>query len=110
MKTAEETRDMLLSELAKCRACRFCLDTCPTYQASAGLETLSSCGRLQTLRYLLMGMLRLDDSLAYILYSCLDCKRCEIMCKSKGQGLEITSLIQMGRALLSDRLLKGEEG
>ena len=57
-----------------------------------------------------MGMLRMDDSLAYILYSCLDCKRCEIMCKSKGQGLEITSLIQTGRSLFSDRLLKGEEG
>ena len=62
----------------------------------------------QSLRYLLMGTLDLDDSLVYSLYRCLQCKQCEIVCESKGQSLEICSIIQLGRSLLSQKLEKGE--
>jgi len=99
-------RTTLLKEIAKCRACRFCVDVCPTYQASAGVETLSSFGRLQVIKYLLIGDLEFDDSLSYALYSCLQCKRCENICKSKGQQLEICQIIQLGRNLLSRQLIE----
>lgn len=101
------TRETLLKEIAKCRSCRFCVDVCPTYQASGGVESLSSFGRLQITKYLLNGTLEFDHSLTFCLYSCLQCKRCEVVCKSKGQNLDITELIHQGRSLLSGKLLEG---
>lgn len=97
----------LLEELGKCRSCRFCVDVCPTYQASGGVESLSPYGRMQIVKYLLNGFLDLDDSFTYCLYSCLQCRRCENICQSKGQNLEIQDLIQRGRSLLSHRLVQG---
>jgi len=102
--TAKET---LLKEIGKCRSCRFCVDVCPTYQASEGVESMSAYGRLQIMKYLLNGTLVFDDALTFCLYSCLQCKRCEVVCKSKGQNLEITELIQLGRSLLSPKLAQG---
>lgn len=100
-------QEALLREIAKCRSCRFCLDVCPTYQVSGGVESFSPYGRLQIIKYLLEGWLDFDDSLTYCLYSCLECRRCEIMCKSKGQNLDICNLIHRGRRLLSINLARG---
>lgn len=110
MKLNENHKAVLLKELAKCRACRFCVDVCPTYQTSQGLEALSSFGRLQIIRHLLTGQLELDDSLSYALYSCLQCRRCENVCKSKGQALEICQIIQQGRAYLAPSYAKEVAG
>ena len=106
MKRDDREQELLLKELAKCRSCRFCVDVCPTYQAFGGVESFSSYGRMQIIKHLLNGMLELDDALTYCLYSCLQCRRCEIVCKSKGQNLDICELIQRGRSLLSDRLVR----
>ncbi len=103
----ETAKTKLLKEITKCRACRFCVDVCPTYQASVGVESMSAFGRLQILKYLLKGRLKLDDAMTFCLYTCLQCKRCEIICKSKGQNLEICELIQLGRSLVSPALVKG---
>jgi len=105
----ENLRETLLKEIARCRACRFCVDVCPTYQASIGVETLSAFGRLQAMGYLLRRKLKFDDSLTYALYSCLQCRRCEVVCKSKGQNLDICTLIELGRALLSEPLAEGKD-
>ena len=107
MKTDAKEQELLLKELAKCRCCRFCVDVCPTYQAYGGVESFSSYGRMQIVKHLLNGTLELDDSLAFCLYSCLQCRRCENVCKSKGQNLDICELIQRGRRLLSGRLARG---
>ena len=107
MKADAAMRETLLSEIARCRSCRFCVDVCPTYQASEGVESMSAYGRLQILKYLLKGVLTFDDAMTFCLYSCLQCRRCEVVCKSKGQNLEICELIQLGRALLSGKLAKG---
>jgi glycolate oxidase iron-sulfur subunit len=107
VKRDDKEQELLLQELAKCRACRFCVDVCPTYQAFGGVESFSSYGRMQIIKHLLNGMLELDDALTYCLYSCLQCRRCEVVCKSKGQNLDICELIQRGRRLLSDRLVQG---
>jgi Fe-S oxidoreductase len=104
----ERIKANLIKEIGKCRSCRFCVDVCPTYQASHGVESLSSFGRLQIIKYLLKGNLELDDAMAYCLYSCLQCGRCEVVCKSKGQNLEIGELIQTGRTLVSQTLVEGK--
>ncbi len=103
----KNAKEKLLNEIAKCRSCRFCVDVCPTYQASQGVESMSAFGRLQILKYLLNGTLRLDDAMIFCLYTCLQCRRCETICKSKGQNLEICELIQLGRSLVSPTLVKG---
>ena len=107
MKNDAMEQEMLLKELANCRSCRFCVDVCPTYQSYGGVESFSSYGRMQIIKHLLNGTLELDDALTYCLYSCLQCRRCEVVCKSKGQNLDICELIQRGRRLLSDRLVRG---
>lgn len=105
MSKREDLRATLLEEISKCRACRFCVDVCPTYQSSEGVESMSAYGRLQTMKYLLNGVLSFDDAMTYLLYSCLQCRRCERVCKSKGQNLDICSTIQLGRYFLSRDLL-----
>ncbi len=104
----EDKKRLLIREIGKCRACRFCMDVCPTYQATRGVETLSSFGRLQTLKFLLTGMLELDDALVHSLYSCLQCKRCEVICRGKGQNIDICRVIHDGRSLLTENLTEGE--
>lgn len=107
MKGEASARNRLLKDIAKCRSCRFCVDVCPTYQASGGVESYSAFGRLQIVKYLLNGTLAFDDALTYCLYSCLQCRRCETMCKSKGQNLDICDILGRGRRLLSQRLAEG---
>lgn len=104
MSDPSDRREMLLMEIGKCRACRFCVDVCPTYQTSGGLETWSSFGRLQTLGFLLRGLLPMDDAFLTALYTCLQCRRCERICKSKGQNLDICDIINKGRVLVSKQL------
>ena len=77
-----------------------------TQNFKAMVEKMSD-GRLQITKYLLNGMLAFDDPLTYCLYSCLQCRRCERMCHSKGQAIDICALIQAGRELLSARLAEG---
>ena len=107
MSESKDIKEILLSELAKCRGCRFCVDVCPTSQASEGVESMSAYGRLQITKYLLTGVLEFDDSLTYCLYSCLQCRRCEVICKSKGQDIDICKTMQMGRSLLSQNIVQG---
>lgn len=109
MNRREDARATLLEEISKCRACRFCVDVCPTYQSSEGVESMSAYGRLQTLKYLLKGVLSFDDAMTHLLYSCLQCRRCERVCKSKGQNLDICRIIQLGRHFLSRDLLWRKE-
>lgn len=102
-----QRKQALLDEVAKCRACRFCVDVCPTYQATYGVEALSSYGRIQVIRHLLTGLLDLDDGATYALYSCLQCRRCENVCKSKGQNLDICRVIHEARSYLAPNYVKG---
>ena len=106
IKEKDEAINNLLKELNKCRRCRFCFDSCPVYQATDRIETMSSYGRLQTLRLLLNGTLALDDSTIYPLYTCLQCGNCNIVCKAKGQDLEVTELLRTGKIILAKELLK----
>ena len=105
LKNVEGLQQTLLKEIAKCRSCRFCVDVCPTYQASNGLESMSAYGRLQILKYLLQDTLKVEDGLMYNLYTCLQCRRCEVICQSKGQNLDIVQLLHMGRHYLSQKAL-----
>ena len=103
----QEIIDTLLREVAKCRACRFCVDVCSLYQATEGVESMAPYGRLQIIKYLLNGTLAEDDPIVYSLYSCLQCGRCDRLCQAKGQNLEVSYLIRLGKYLLSQGLVKG---
>lgn len=105
VKEKNEVKNNLLKELAKCRRCRFCLDACPIYKVTDRVESMSAYGRLQTLRLLLNGTLELDDSTISLIYTCLQCSQCDIVCKSKGQNLEVSELIRTGKTLLTQNLL-----
>jgi Fe-S oxidoreductase len=103
----QEIIDTLLREVGKCRACRFCVDMCSLYQATEGVESMAPYGRLQIIKYLLNGTLAEDDPIVYSLYSCLQCGRCDRLCQAKGQNLEVSYLIRLGKYLLSQGLVKG---
>lgn len=103
----EEIIHTLEREVAKCRACRFCVDVCPAYQATEGIESMAPYGRLQIIKYLLNGTLAEDDPIVYSLYSCLQCGRCDRLCQAKGQNLEVSHLIRLGKFLLTQGLVKG---
>ncbi len=103
----QEIADTLLREVAKCRACRFCVDMCSLYQATEGVESMAPYGRLQIIKCLLNGALDEDDPIVYSLYSCLQCGRCDGLCQAKGQNLEVSYLIRLGKYLLTHGLVKG---
>lgn len=103
----DRDKDRLLKELTSCRKCKFCVDVCPIYQVSERAEGMGPYGRLQMLRYLLNGKLDLDDSVVYSIYACTGCGRCNVVCNSKGVGLEIQELIRLGKALLFKELVGG---
>ena len=105
--TRAEIVDTLLKEAGKCRACRFCVDACSLYQATEGVESMAPYGRIQIIKYLLNGTLDEDDPIVYSLYSCLQCGRCDRVCQAKGQNLEVSYLIRLGKYLLSQGLVKG---
>lgn len=107
IKEKDEATNSLLEELAKCRRCRFCLDVCPLYQVTEKNESMSAYGKLQALRLLLNGTLDSDDSVIYPIYTCLQCSRCNVVCKSKGQNLEVSELIRLGKSLVTKSLLDG---
>jgi len=109
IKESEAVRNTLLQEIGKCRACRFCIDVCPVYQATEWVESMAPYGRLQILKYLINGTLDEDDPLIYSLYSCLQCGRCDRLCQAKGQNLDVSYLIRMGKYLLSQGLVKGDK-
>ena len=54
-----------------------------------------------------LGTLNEDDPLIYSLYSCLQCSRCDLLCRAKGQNLDVSDLIRQGKYLLSQGLIKG---
>jgi glycolate oxidase iron-sulfur subunit len=71
--------DELLREMNKCSGCGICLSFCPIYQAS-GIETISSRGRVDTIRGLLEGELKLTPRMEEILSTCLLCMACQTNC------------------------------
>lgn len=78
-----------------CIKCGLCLDSCPTFQET-GEELESPRGRVQLLAAVARGTVPLDaPKLAHTLFSCLDCRACEVACPS---GVPIGSLIERGRA------------
>ena len=109
IKDSHAARKTLLQEIGKCRACRFCIDVCPAYQATEWVENMSPYGRLQILKYLINGTLSEDDPLIYSIYSCLQCGRCDLLCQAKGQNLDVSHLIRLGKYLLSQGLVKGSK-
>lgn len=71
--------DQAIKEALKCSGCGFCLSACPIYMA-LGIETLASRGRMDTLRGMLLGELKLTPRMDEILSTCLMCQACETSC------------------------------
>lgn len=71
--------DQVISESLKCSGCGFCLSACPIYKA-LGVETLASRGKMDTLRGMLLGELKLTPRMQEILSTCLMCQACEASC------------------------------
>jgi len=83
----------LMKEAIKCYSCGFCLAACPVYQV-LGVETLSSRGRIDTVRGMLLGELELTPRMEEILSTCLLCMACEASCPP---GVAAKKLILEGR-------------
>lgn len=83
----------MMREATKCYSCGFCLAACPVYQA-VGVETLSSRGRIDIIRGMLLGELQITPRADEILSTCLLCMACEAACPP---GVAAKKLILEGR-------------
>ncbi len=82
-------------QFQSCIKCGLCLDSCPTFQET-GRELESPRGRVQLIAAVARGVVPLQaPKVAQTLFSCLDCRACEVACPS---GVPIGSLIERGRA------------
>ena len=82
-------------EYNPCIRCGLCLESCPTFQQT-GRELESPRGRVQLIAAVAEGVVPLaSPRLAETLFTCLDCRACEVACPS---GVPIGSLIEKGRA------------
>jgi glycolate oxidase iron-sulfur subunit len=72
-------QDQVMKEALKCSGCGFCLSACPVYRV-LGVETFSSRGRMDTIRGMLLGELKLTPRMEEILSTCLMCQACEAAC------------------------------
>lgn len=83
------------SQFQPCIKCGLCLESCPTFQET-GRELESPRGRVQLIAAVARGTVPLTaPKVAHTLFSCLDCRACEVACPS---GVPIGSLIERGRA------------
>mgnify|MGYP000058807864 CR=1 FL=1 len=97
--------DEYLSELSRCRKCRFCIDTCPTFRLLDNIENRSPYGRIQILKYMLKGFYDVEDSILHSVYTCLICTQCNVVCGKYGEALEVANLVREGRSRLSKQIL-----
>ncbi len=96
--------DEYLSELSKCRKCRFCIDQCPTFTLLDNIEVRGPYGRVQMLKFMLKGFYDVEDSIIHSIYSCLRCGQCNVVCGEVGEALEVSELIRYGRNILISRI------
>lgn len=90
-----------------CIKCGLCLDSCPTFQET-GEELESPRGRVQLIAAVARGTVPLAaPKVAHTLFSCLDCRACEVACPS---GVPIGSLIERGRAQVVRQEAKAPPG
>lgn len=99
-------KEKLYTELSRCRKCRFCIDSCPTFRLFGNLENIGPYGRVQILRHLLKGTIDINDTVVYSIYTCLTCAECNIACKESGGALEISELVRGGRNVVFNKLKK----
>jgi glycolate oxidase iron-sulfur subunit len=83
-----------IAELAnQCVQCGLCLPHCPTY-VDKHEEGHSPRGRISLLAALNANTLKLDDELRHRFDPCQGCGRCEIVCPSNVQYLQLLNLAQ----------------
>lgn len=87
--------------LRKCVHCGFCNATCPTYRLF-GDELDGPRGRIYLMKALLEGE-SVTRSTQLHLDRCLTCRGCETACPS---GVEYGRLVDIGRALVSERVAR----
>ncbi|MCD6290065.1 MAG: (Fe-S)-binding protein [Anaerolineae bacterium] len=87
-------------QLQRCIHCGRCLPVCPTYQETL-LEMMSPRGRLALLRAVEDGKIGLTAQIADYLYSCLDCRACNVVCPAE---VPIGELILQGRAAYAEQV------
>jgi glycolate oxidase iron-sulfur subunit len=94
MFVGEPAKRDLLDLISDCVHCGFCLPACPTYE-SWGDEMDSPRGRIDLMKGLEEGALRLSDSVARHFDTCLGCMACLTACPS---GVRYDLLIERTRA------------
>ena len=90
----------------RCGYCKFPLNwadvnNCPPY-ARFRLETFSCGGRLWSTRAWLSGDIEWSEHLAQILYSCTDCKNCEVKCPFRF-NVDIVNMITAAKSEMVER-------
>ena len=94
---ADAVLDLDPDKLSTCVSCGLCLPHCPTFRVT-GEEAYSPRGRIDAMRAVESGVLRIDDTFVDFMETCVQCRGCEPACPS---GVEFGALMEGTRAALA---------
>jgi len=101
-------KEDILSTLAPCINCRFCLPSCPLFEITKDSVARGASGITRALYWLLKwgetdkGVL---NELRDIVYSCTTCRNCELACAKLSTGVKVTDAIEKGRQFLIEQMI-----
>ena len=95
----------ILNAIQTCINCRMCVRMCPTHE---GWVTQSAFGRLAAINLHLKYGLGSEKELSRLLFSCANCRRCQVRCRMLSTNATPSDVIIKTRQLLARKALQKE--
>jgi Fe-S oxidoreductase len=90
----------LTSAIKQCAKCKFCVTSCPMYE---NWYTQAAPGKMRAMYHSIKFNLKPDEVLRDIIYSCANCKNCEMTCNKLSTAVKFTEIIKMSREFLVEK-------
>ncbi len=95
------TEQEIIEQVYTCASCGYCRFGCPVYN-EIGFESLTVRGRMQILKKILEGKMKLTKPIIESIYLCAQCENCNVRCPTGIDFVKISEALR--ETLLKERL------